>query len=124
VPNALFSTIVVENPSRMTHRRIKETIGLRYQDLDKMEAIVSEVKALLLNDPDIDAETALVVNFNTFGASSLDFFVYTFTRTTDWARYHAIKQRVLLGIAAVITAHGAEIAYPTHSVHIESDAQV
>ncbi len=32
VPNAVFTSIVVENPSRMSHRRIKETIGLRYDD--------------------------------------------------------------------------------------------
>lgn len=120
VPNALFSTIVVENPSRMTHRRIKETIGLRYQDLDKMEAIVSEVKNMLRNDPNIDTEATLIVNFNTFGESSLDFFIYTFTRTTDWTRYHAIKQEVLLGVAAIIAKHGAEIAFPTRSLHIAS----
>ena len=27
VPNAVFTTIVVENPSRMSHRRLKETVG-------------------------------------------------------------------------------------------------
>lgn len=33
VPNALFTTIVVENPTRMTNRRIKETIGSRRRQL-------------------------------------------------------------------------------------------
>ncbi len=30
VPNSVFTSIVVENPSRMSHRRIYETIGIRY----------------------------------------------------------------------------------------------
>jgi len=30
VPNATFTSIAVVNPSRMTHRRIYETIGIRY----------------------------------------------------------------------------------------------
>jgi MscS family membrane protein len=124
VPNALFTNIVVENPSRMTNRRIKETIGLRYQDLGKMAAIVAEVKEMLHNHPDIDTTATLIVNFNGFGASSLDFFIYTFTRTVEWAPYHVVKQDVLLKIADIIAAQGAEIAYPTRSLFIESGSGV
>ena len=39
VPNSIFSNISVENPSRMSNRRIKETIGIRYDDLSKMEKL-------------------------------------------------------------------------------------
>lgn len=120
VPNALFTTIVVENPTRMTHRRIKETIGIRYTDLDKMAAIVADVKAMLQAHPEIDPDATLIVNFNQFGVSSLDFFVYTFTKTIQWVHYHEVKQDVLLKIAAIIQAHGAEIALPTRTLHIES----
>lgn len=122
VPNALFTTIVVENPTRMTNRRIKETIGIRYQDIGKMAAIVSDVKAMLKAHPEIDTEATLIVNFNQFGPSSLDFFVYTFTRTVEWVHYHEVKQDVLLKIAAIIEAHGAGIAFPTHTVHLEPGA--
>jgi len=120
VPNAVFSNIVVENPSRMTHRRIKETIGLRYQDIDKMAAIVADVKAMLQNHPEIDNDVTLIVNFTTFADSSLNFFIYTFTKTREWVFYHQVKQDVLLRIAQIIRDHGAEIAFPTRSLHIES----
>jgi len=110
VPNALFTTIVVENPSRMTNRRIKETIGIRYADLDKMTAIVADVKAMLQAHPEIDTGATLIVNFNQFAASSLDFFIYTFTKTVEWVQYHEVKQDVLLKTAAIIQARGAEIA--------------
>jgi MscS family membrane protein len=122
VPNALFTTIVVENPTRMTNRRIKETIGIRYQDLDKMAAIVADVKAMLQGHPEIDTGATLIVSFNQFAASSLDFFIYTFTRTVEWVHYHEVKQDVLLKIADIIRAHGAEIALPTRTLHIEADA--
>jgi MscS family membrane protein len=122
VPNALFTTIVVENPSRMTHRRIKETIGIRYEDIGMMGTIVAEVKAMLQNHAEIDADQTLIVNFNTFGPSSLDFFIYTFTRTKEWIHFHEVKQDVLLKIAGIIERHGAQIAFPTHTVHIEADA--
>lgn len=122
VPNALFTTIVVENPSRMTNRRIKETIGIRYDDVARMAPIVADVKAMLQSHPEIDADKTLIVNFNTFGPSSLDFFIYTFTRTTEWVRYHEIKQDVLLKVADIIARHGAEIAFPTRTLHIAAEA--
>ncbi len=119
VPNALFTTIVVENPSRMTNRRIKETVGIRYDDISVMAVIVADIKAMLRQHPDIDTAQTLIVNFNTFGPSSLDIFIYTFTKTTAWVRYHEVKQDVLLKIAEIIDRHGAQIAFPTHTLHIE-----
>jgi MscS family membrane protein len=118
VPNAIFTTIAVENPSRMTNRRIKETIGIRYADIGLMAAIVSDVKAMLMTHKDIDTTKTLIVNFNRFNASSIDFFIYTFSRTVVWDEFHAVKQDVLLKIADIITKHGAEIALPTQTLHI------
>ncbi len=116
VPNSVFSTVALENPSRMLNRRIYETIGVRYDDASAMEQIVAEVKELLLQHDDIDKGKTLMVNFVAFGASSLDFFIYCFTRTTDWATYHGVKQDVLIKILKIIESHGAEVAFPTRTV--------
>jgi len=118
VPNSVFATILVENPSRMSHRRIREVIGLRYDDFDVVAAVVADIKAMLQAHPDIDATQTLIVNFNQFGASSLDLMIYTFTRTTVWVEYHAVKQDVLLKIGQIIAGHGAEIAFPTQTLHL------
>jgi MscS family membrane protein len=120
VPNSIFTSITVENPSRMLNRRIYETIGIRYDDANKMGEIVTKVKAMLRNHPAIDTSATLIVNFNAFAASSLDFFVYTFTKTTDWIEYHEIKQDVLLQIIAIIEGEGAEIAFPTQTLHMQA----
>ena len=122
VPNAVFTSIVVENPSRMSHRRIKETIGLRYDDFGKVAAVVADVEAMLRAHPGIDTTQTLIVNFNQFGASSLDIMIYTFTRTTAWVEYHKVKQDVLLRIGEIIARHGAEIAFPTRTLHLQQDA--
>jgi MscS family membrane protein len=120
VPNSVFTTIVVENPSRMSHRRIKETIGLRYDDFGVVAAVVADIKAMLEEHPDIDQTQTLIVNFNQYGASSLDIMVYTFTKTTVWVEYHAVKQDVLLRIGEIIERHGAEIAFPTRTLHVQT----
>lgn len=121
IPNSLFNQIVVENPSRMTNRRIFETIGIRYEDASLMEPISSEVKTMLLEHPDIDTGKTLIVNFNSFGSSSLDFFVYTFTKTTDWVLFHEIKQDVMVKILKIIEMQGAECAYPTSTIHLAKE---
>ncbi|MBI1173833.1 MAG: mechanosensitive ion channel [Sideroxydans sp.] len=118
LPNSTFTTIAVENPSRMSHRRIYETIGIRYDDAGKMRAIVQDVKQMLLEHEEIDQAQTMIINFDKFAASSLDFFIYVFTRTTNWIHYHEVKQDVLLKVLDIVAAHGAEVAFPTSTLHI------
>ena len=119
----MFTQIVVENPSRMTNRRIYETIGIRYEDAHRMADIVHSVKTMLKEHLEIDSTKTLIVNFNEFAPSSLDFFIYTFTDTTDWVRFHEIKQDVMLKIIGIIDTHGAECAFPTSTIHLANAPQ-
>lgn len=118
VPNATFASIALENPSRMSHRRIYETMGVRYEDVDKLPVILEDVKTMLIEHDEIDTNQTLIVNFNQYGASSLDFFIYTFTVTTNWIKYHEVKQDVLFRIAQIVEKHGARFALPTRTVHL------
>lgn len=121
IPNSMFASIVVENPSRMTNRRIREQLGIRYDDGHLVKAICADVEAMLRAHPDIDTEQTLFVNFDAYGASHLEFLVYCFTRTTEWVKYQYIRQDVLLKIMDIVTQHGAEFAFPTRTLHIAHD---
>jgi MscS family membrane protein len=118
VPNAVFTTIAVENPSRMSHRRIRETIGVRYDDIARIPKILEDIRKYLNESPEIDQSQTLMVNVDEFGASSVDFFIYTFTRTTVWTEFHTVKEKVMLAISDIIAQHGGEIAFPTTTVHV------
>lgn len=124
VPNATFMNISVENPSRMENRRIKETIGLRYNDARLVSPLLAEIRTYLKEHEEIDQSKITMVNFNQFVASSLDFFIYCFTRTTEWAEFHMIKERVLLDIMAIIHRHRADIAFPTRTLDIPERQQL
>ncbi|HBW84932.1 MAG TPA: mechanosensitive ion channel protein MscS [Gammaproteobacteria bacterium] len=113
VPNSVFAKLALENPSRMTNRRIYETIGIRYRDASKMDRIVQDVYAMLQSHEEIDQRQTLIVNFNSYGDSSLDFFVYTFTKTTNWIKFHEIKQDVMFKIMRIVHEHQADFAFPT-----------
>jgi len=124
VPNSVFTQISIENPSRMSHRRIYETIGVRYKDFSQVEKICDDVEALLKQHADIDESQTLMVNFNKFADSSLEFFIYCFTHTTHWQTFHGIKQDVLLKVGEIINKHGAEIAFPSRSLYMENHVPV
>ena len=121
IPNTAFSSIIVENATRMSNRRINETIGIRYDDLSKMKSIINDVNIILSKNDKIDQSQKAKVYFKAFSASSCDFFIYAFTLTKDWEEFLSIKQDILLKVAEIIEKHDAEIAYPTTTVFINKD---
>lgn len=124
VPNATFTQVSVENPSRMSHRRIFETVGIRYDDANVMSAIIGDVRQMIDQHPELATDQTVIVNFNKFAASSLDFFVYCFTKTTNWVEFHRVKQDVLLKVIDIVQAHGAQCAFPTSTLHIPEPLSV
>ncbi len=118
VPNSIFTSITVENPSRMHNRRIKETIAVRYDDMGVVARVVEDIKKMLAAHEDIDTTQTLIVNVVAFADSSVDILLYTFTKTTVWTEFHEIKQDVLPRIAQIVDDRGAEMAYPTQTVHV------
>ncbi|HRA63349.1 MAG TPA: mechanosensitive ion channel, partial [Burkholderiaceae bacterium] len=86
-----------------------------------VKAVVDDIRAMLQAHPDIDSTETLIVNFNAYAGSSLDLMVYAFTHTTGWVAFQHIKQDVLLQIGKVIEQHGAQIAFPTQTLHLAND---
>lgn len=119
VPNSLFSSISIENPGRMTNRRISTEIGLRYEDAAKVNAIVDDIRQMLRANPEIDLSQDLLVYFNAFADSSLNIMVYCFTKTTVWAKWLQVQQDVYLQIIGIVQKHGADFAYPTQTLYMQ-----
>tara|TARA_B100000929_G_scaffold254200_1_gene215396 strand:- start:1094 stop:2131 length:1038 start_codon:yes stop_codon:yes gene_type:complete len=119
IPNSIFATIPIETPSRMTNRRIHEIVGIRYDDIQQMPVIIEEIENLLSEHEKIDHSQPYRVYFDLFNASSIDFVIYAFSNVTDSTEFKRIKGKLLLDIADIIAKHGAEIAFPTQTLHIQ-----
>ncbi len=120
VPNGLFSSIVIVNPSRMSNRQINSMIGVRYDDVNVVALITKDIDDMLRNHPSIDKTQTIMVHFTEFAASSLNINVYAFTKTTDWAKYREVQQDVFLKSIAIIANHGAECAFQTITLQGDS----
>jgi MscS family membrane protein len=124
VPNSVFTTVSVLNPQRMTNRRINATIGLRYEDGVKVASVVEGIKGMLQQHKDIDTKQSLMVHFVNFGASTLDINIYCFTKTTNWAEWREIQQDVFIKIMEIVTAQGADMAFPTTTLHVADPVKI
>lgn len=123
VPNSVFSSISVENPGRMSNRRINTVVGLRYEDASKVGAIVNAIRQMLQTHADIDQQQTILVYFNGFGDSSLNIMVYCFTRTTVWEEWLAVQQQVYLNIIDIVQSHGADFAFPSQTLYLNNSSQ-
>lgn len=118
IPNAVFTKIVIINPQRMTNRRIKATVGVRYDDANQVKIITEDIKNMLQLHEGIDQHQSLMVNFIGFGPSSLDIEVYCFTKTTVWATWRDVQQDVFIKILEIVDNHGAAVAFPTRTLEM------
>ena len=121
IPNAVLANEMIDNFSRMPKRRVKQVVGVTYETSpETMEAIVSDIRKLLAEDPDVNQEFILV-NWTDFGSSSLDILVYYFTTTTKWLEYMEVRQRINVKIAKVVSEHGSSVAFPTRTLYLEGE---
>ncbi len=118
IPNSIFSTISVENSSRMLNRRIHTTIGLRYGDADKLAKTIGEIKEILRQHPDIDQSSKMYVNFTEFAPSALNFIVSAYTKTTDLQKFQDVQQDIFFKILNTIAENKAECAFPSTTIYM------
>ena len=121
VPNGKLAGETIKNWSRMPKRRIKMTLGLSYDtSATQMKDALKEIEKILEEDEGVDQGYKLV-QFTDYGASSLDVFLYYFSKSTVWKEYLDTRERVNLKIMEKIEDMGLEFAFPTQTLHLKGD---
>jgi len=123
VPNAALSDNAVTNFSRMTYRRIKWVIGIKYDaNSDQLNTIRDTIEKYIRTSSEFvqPEDTATFVRIDQFSASSIDILLYCFTKTTNWLEWLAIKEQLLLEIKTIVEATGTGFAFPSRSLYIEA----
>ena len=121
LPNQVIANSPIENFSRRGVRRIKMTIGLTYgTNSEQIANIVEDIKTMLRSHKGIAQKETMLVNFKSFGDSSLDIFIYTFTNTANWAKYMDIKEDINLQIMKIVEENNSSFAFPSQSIYVES----
>jgi len=121
VPNSKLADAPVINWSRMTHRRIKMTIGLEYgSTAAQLEAIVEKIRAYLASHPDVAQDTTQMVHLVEFGESSINLNLYYFTKTTNWLAWRDVVSANMIDFKKIVEDEGAAFAFPSRTVYLEN----
>jgi len=121
VPNSLITGAIIENSGRMYNRRIKFGMGLRYEDIDKVQAVSADIEQMLRSNNEIAQNLMLTVDLVAFDPYSVNVEVYAFTKVTGLDDFRRVQQDVLLNIHDIVIKHGAQVALPTSSVKLVSE---
>jgi len=123
VPNAALADNAVTNFSRMTFRRIKWVIGLKYASTaDQLLAVRSGIESYLAENTDFarPEDTSTFVRIDRFSDSSIDILLYCFTNTTDWLEWLRVKEQLLIEIKRIVETAGTDFAFPSQSLYVEA----
>lgn len=124
IPNSLFMTITIENTTRMKNRRMKELIGLRYDDIDKLPEICKDIKEMVSNHEGIDNNLTILVNVNEFASSSINILLFAFTNSGAYVDFVKTKEDIFLKITKIVQKHGADFAFPTVTTNIPNPINI
>lgn len=123
VPNATLSNEPITNWSKMGKRQVTFKLGVQYDtSRTSLERVVRRMENMLRNHEAIDQETILV-RFDSFGASSLDIFLYFFTKSVMWGEYLEVKEDINFKIMEILEEEDVIVAFPTRTLHIESQEE-
>lgn len=124
VPNSTLANEAITNWSKMGKRRITFHLGISYTTpRNKLEKCINEIRTMLEKHPEIHKET-IFVQFENFGDSSLELFLYFFTITTEWGQYLKVKEDVNLKIMEILEREGVSVALPSRSIYLETQNDV
>lgn len=124
VPNSTLANAPILNWSRLGKRRIDLTLGLPYTTTSaQMRELLKALRGLLRDWETVETDT-VVVYFTHFGASSLDVLVRCYVLKSDWAEFTAEKELIQLALMELVEKQGLSLAFPSHSLYIESLPEV
>ncbi len=120
VPNASITTTNVDNYGMREYRRYTTTLGLAYDTpVPKVQAFCETLRAVLSGMPGIRKDYYMV-EFQSFGDSTLNILLYCFMICDTWNQELRIRTHLNLEILRIAEELGVSFAFPTQTLHIDT----
>lgn len=110
IPNSRFSTLIVENGSRMANRRILHTLHLRHEDMPVLPQIIKDVEKLLMTHPELDPRQHRLAYIDSFDEFSVKLWLSCYTKSVFLYDFRRVQQDVLVKFYDIVRARGAKLA--------------
>lgn len=112
LPNNFFSTMLVINVSRMTHRRVKQTIKVPLDASQRITEAVPKIHEALSQMKGIDTHLPVHVFLKSFGDYACEIEVEAFSSVLNIEAFNRFQQEVLLKVKGVLAEMDIELAIP------------
>jgi len=111
VPNALWSTIIVRNLSRMTHRLIEENINLTSKDVNSIIESNKLIREMAEKHPAIDLSQNIIVALDGFSEIGYKVRVRLYMYETDLTKFSILKEEFLAKILDVYKSNKIDVSF-------------
>ncbi|KAK1864647.1 hypothetical protein I4F81_007191 [Pyropia yezoensis] len=113
IPNSRFSTMILENPSRMSNRRVLHTLHLRIEDMGAVRTVLASIQNMLQQHPDLDPRQHRMVYIDSFDTFSVCIWLSCYTKSVFLYDFRRVQQDVLLQAYDIVRSCGARLATVT-----------
>lgn len=108
LPNNVFTTELLVNYSRMTHRYLNEVFTIRFGDAEKVSKLTEKVLLLLRNHAEIDQHQRINVHVAKIGDVGIDIEVKAYIMATRYELFMDVRQEILLDIGRIFDQVGVD----------------
>jgi MscS family membrane protein len=121
VPNGLLAQMQFENMKARPKLLINQNFSLRIETkIDQLRFVLDGVQTMLNEAPAIESGTSRV-RVTSFAGAAFELELFAYGKTSDWTELTAIRQDVMLKIAAIVEAAGTRFAAPTRLMYLNPD---
>jgi len=95
-----------------------QTLRLRYgTSVEQLRRILEDIRKLLDQEPRLEKESSRIRLVH-FGDRAVELELFTYVLTPDFPEFMAVREALLLEIAAVVEAAGSGFAQPTEFIYV------
>ena len=119
IPNNQLAELIINNKGMRKYRRYTTTLGVRYDTPPVlMQNFIDGIRELVVNHQHT-LDDKYNVEFEAFGASSLDIYLNVYFVVLDWNELQRSKHALHMSILTLANEMGVSFAFPSQTVMIE-----
>ena len=107
--------MVVVNVTRMTHKRLKQTLKLPLTSIEKISDAIPQIREMISLTETIDNHYPLHVFLKTFGDYACEVDIEAYSTITDNEAFNQFQQMILLKVQSILAEREIPFALPTMS---------
>jgi MscS family membrane protein len=121
IPNGQLATMSLENFSVRDKILFRHKLQLRYEtSADQLRFVIAGIRRILYEHPKVETVTARI-RFTGLQNSSLELDVFAYIQETEYERFLAIQEDLLLRLTDIVEKSGTTFAFPSQTTYFARD---